>query len=151
MDYTKEEQATISAALNIIREKKSVAGEELKSPGRSSAMFYLHFAELDSKREHFAVAFLDSQHRLIETRTLFSGTLDGAAVYPREIARAALELNAAAVVLAHNHPSGSNEPSGADRKITSRIVSAVGLLDIRVLDHIILGDDYCSFAERGLI
>ena len=83
---------------------------------------------------------------------LFMGTLDGAAVYPREVAVRALQYRAAAVILAHNHPSGVAEPSSADRRITERLVAALGLLDIRVLDHIIVGAGQAfSFAESGLL
>ena len=96
--------------------------------------------------------YLNSQHKLIEVDELFMGTIDGAAVYPREIAKAALGHNAAAVILGHNHPSGITEPSAADRRITERIVSALGLLDIRVLDHVIVSTEGSfSFAEEGLM
>ena len=92
---------------------------------------------------------LDSQHRVLECNVIFSGTIDGAAIYPREIVKAALHANAAAVILAHNHPSGQPEPSAADKRITERIKSALALLDIRVLDHIIVGDSCYSFAQSG--
>jgi DNA repair protein RadC len=83
---------------------------------------------------------------------LFRGTIDKAAIYPREIVKATLEFNAAAVILAHNHPSGNCEPSAADRQITKRISDALGLIDVKVLDHVIVGGgDSCSFAQRGLI
>ena len=92
---------------------------------------------------------LDSQHKVLECTVLFSGTIDGASIYPREIVKAALYANAAAVILAHNHPSGQSEPSTADKRITERIKSALALLDIRVLDHIIVGDSCYSFAQSG--
>ena len=92
---------------------------------------------------------LDSQHKLLECNVIFSGTIDGASIYPREIVKAALYANAAAVILAHNHPSGQPLPSAADRRITERIKSALALLDIRVLDHIIVGDSCYSFAQSG--
>ncbi|WP_372862641.1 DNA repair protein RadC [Spongiibacter sp.] len=103
-------------------------------------------------REVFAVLYLDNQHGLIAYEPLFYGTIDGAAVYPREIARRALELHAAALILAHNHPSGVAEPSDADVRITARIRAALQLLDIRLLDHcVVAGPEVVSLAERGLL
>jgi DNA repair protein RadC len=103
-------------------------------------------------REVFAVMYLDNQHQLIRYEPLFYGTIDGAAVYPREIARRALELHAAALIVAHNHPSGIAEPSDADIRITRRIRDALALLDIRLLDHcVVAGPEVISLAERGLI
>lgn len=100
--------------------------------------------------EVFACLFLDNQHRLIHFEELFRGTIDGASVYPREIVKQALAHNAAAVILAHNHPSGVAEPSQADIQITRRIQSALQLVDIRVLDHIIVGDaETTSLAQQG--
>ncbi len=103
------------------------------------------------EREVFAVLYLDSQHRLIEFEELFYGTIDAASVYPREVAKACLKHNAAAVIFAHNHPSGDATPSESDKRITTRLKDALGLFDIRVLDHIIAGGDCVSFAERGLL
>ncbi|MEZ8415864.1 DNA repair protein RadC [Vibrio splendidus] len=102
-------------------------------------------------REVFAVMFLDNQHQLIEFEELFFGTIDAASIYPREVLKAALNHNAAAVVFAHNHPSGIAEPSQADRRITQRLVDALKLVDIRVLDHIVVGEDCVSFAEKGWV
>lgn len=102
-------------------------------------------------REVFAVMFLDNQHQLISFEELFFGTIDAASIYPREVLKAALNHNAAAVVFAHNHPSGVAEPSHADRRITQRLVDALKLVDIRVLDHIVVGEDCVSFAEKGWI
>ena len=96
--------------------------------------------------------FLDTQHRLIAFEELFRGTLDSASVYPREVAKEALRHNAGAVILAHNHPSGIAEPSHADRRITDRLKEALGLFEIRVLDHLVVGSpEVVSFAEQGLI
>lgn len=104
------------------------------------------------EREVFGALFLDSQHRLIEYRELFFGTLDSATVHPREVLRAALDLNAAAVILAHNHPSGVAEPSRADLALTERLRSVLGLVDIRLLDHlVVVSDRAVSLAERGLL
>ena len=102
-------------------------------------------------REVFAVMFLDNQHQLISFEELFFGTIDAAAIYPREVVKAALSHNAAAVVFAHNHPSGIAEPSQADRRITQRLVDALKLVDIRVLDHIVAGENCVSFAEKGWV
>lgn len=104
------------------------------------------------EREIFACLFLDNQHRLIEYSELFYGTIDGASVYPREVVKAALHCNAAAVIFSHNHPSGTVVPSSADIAITSRLKDALSLIDVRVLDHIIVGgDNTTSFAETGRI
>jgi len=102
--------------------------------------------------EVFACLFLDNRHRVIAFEEMFRGTIDGAAVHPREVVRRALAHNAAAVILAHNHPSGVAEPSQADRALTRRLQDALGLVDIRVLDHFVVGDgEVASFAERGLL
>ncbi len=104
------------------------------------------------QREIFMTLFLDAQHRLISCEELFQGTIDGASVYPREVVKSALLLNAAAVIFAHNHPSGVAEPSEADRLITQRLKSALALVDIRVLDHLVVaGGTSVSLAERGMI
>lgn len=102
--------------------------------------------------EVFACLFLDNRHRIIAFEELFTGTIDGASVHPREVVRRSLHHNAAAVIFAHNHPSGVSEPSQADRNITRRLADALGLIDIRVLDHFVIGDgESVSFAERGLL
>ena len=106
----------------------------------------------DRQREVFAALFLDNRHRVLRCEALSVGTIDGASVYPREVVRRCLELGAAAVVFAHNHPSGVAEPSDADRRITRRLRDALGLIDVRVLDHLVVGDgEVVSFAERGLL
>jgi len=102
--------------------------------------------------EVFAVIFLDNRHRVIAFEELFNGTIDGASVHPREVLRRALYHNAAALILAHNHPSGIAEPSAADKAITRRLQDALALVDVRVLDHFVIGDeDAISFADRGLL
>ena len=104
------------------------------------------------QRELFAVLWLDNQNRLIAYEELFQGTIDGASVYPREVVKQALARNAAAVILAHNHPSGVAEPSQADQRLTRRLQAALELVDIRVLDHLVVGEgEIVSFAERGLL
>ncbi|MCR4300505.1 MAG: DNA repair protein RadC [Sulfuricaulis sp.] len=106
----------------------------------------------DRKHEVFCVLFLDNRHRVLTFEELFQGTLNGTAVYPREIVKRALRLNAAAVILAHNHPSGVAEPSRADELLTNRLKDALALVDIRLLDHLVVGDgETVSFSERGLI
>jgi DNA repair protein RadC len=100
----------------------------------------------------FVCLFLDSGHRVIEYEELFRGTIDGASVYPREVVKRCLQLNAAAVIFAHNHPSGTNEPSQADRQITDKLKAALEMIDVRVLDHFIIGDgEPHSFREHRLI
>ena len=102
--------------------------------------------------EEFIVLFLDTRHRLIKFETLFRGTIDGATIYPREVVKRALALNASAVILAHNHPSGVAEPSEADRCITLKLSKALGIVEIRLLDHLVVGaETVTSMAERGLI
>jgi DNA repair protein RadC len=126
------------------------SGDVLSSPSDTRRFLQYHLGS--RSREVFTCLFLDSQHRVQRCEDLFFGTLDGAAVYPREVAVRALQYGAAAVIFAHNHPSGVAEPSSADRRITERLCAALALLDIRVLDHIIIGSgqDY-SFAEQGLL
>lgn len=113
---------------------------------------YLQLLLAHQEREIFLVMFLDNQHRVIRHQEMFAGTINCVEVHPREIVRAALKANAAALILAHNHPSGRAEPSQADRMITEHIVQACRLLEIRVLDHLVIGrGEHVSFAERGLI
>lgn len=116
----------------------------------ASTRRYLQAQLRGEPREVFAALYLDNRHRLIRYEPLFFGTIDSAAVYPREIARRALELNSAALIVAHNHPSGVAEPSDADVRITRRISDALALLDIRLLDHcVVAGAEVVSLAERG--
>lgn len=125
-------------------------GEALTSPQQTK--LYLSSILRDRQREAFYILFLDNQHRVIKDEVMFEGTIDAASVYPREVVKRALEHNAAALILAHNHPSGVAEPSQADRRITQRISDALALVDIRILDHFVVGDcDVISFAERGWI
>ena len=101
--------------------------------------------------EVFACVFLDNKHRVIEFEELFRGTIDSASVHPREVIRRVIHHNAAAVIFSHNHPSGVAEPSQADQRITDRLKHALSFIDVRVLDHFIIGDEVVSFAQRGLI
>lgn len=113
---------------------------------------YLRLIIGSLEHESFRGLFLDNQHGLIAEKELFRGTIDSATVYPREVMKAALEFNAAAMIFSHNHPSGKVDPSVADKKITERLVSALNLIDVRTLDHIIIAGEYSySFAEHGLL
>jgi DNA repair protein RadC len=103
------------------------------------------------QREIFACMFLDVRNRILHYEEIFLGTIDCAHIYPREVVKCAMEHNAAAVILAHNHPSGIAEPSDEDKKITTRLVAALELVNVRVLDHIIVGENVVSFAELGLM
>lgn len=104
------------------------------------------------EQEVFAAAFLDTRHRLVEYMELFHGTVDGAEVHPREVVRHALRCNAAAVIVAHNHPSGSEEPSAADRAVTARLKQSLALVDVRLIDHVVVGGlRTVALAERGWI
>ncbi len=125
-------------------------GDALISPQSTRA--YLTAQLRGYSYEVFACLFLDNQNRVILLEELFRGTIDGASVYPREVAKRALFHNAAAVIFAHNHPSGVNEPSQADKHITEKLKQVLVLFDIRVLDHFIIGDGLpYSFAEHGLL
>ncbi|KAB1459041.1 RadC family protein [Vibrio panuliri] len=125
-------------------------GEALTSPQQTK--LYLSNLLRDRQREVFYILFLDNQHRVICSEVMFEGTIDSASVYPREVVKRALEHNAAALILAHNHPSGVAEPSQSDRRITRRLIDAVALVEIRILDHFVVGDgEVISFAERGWI
>ncbi|MCG5499299.1 RadC family protein [Ectothiorhodospira lacustris] len=124
-------------------------GDAITSPEHTRR--YLSARLRDYPFEVFACLFLDNRHRVIAFEELFRGTIDGASVHPREVVRRALAHNAAAVILSHNHPSGIAEPSRADEAITRRLQEALGLIDVRVLDHIIVGDELVSLAERGVI
>jgi DNA repair protein RadC len=113
---------------------------------------YLYLTLRDVKREKFKVLFLDAKNRIIEEKTLFEGTVDSSAVYPREIVKDALRYDASSLIFVHNHPSGDPEPSASDKRITKDLVLAARIMQLSVLDHIIIGDDrYFSFADHGLI
>jgi DNA repair protein RadC len=113
---------------------------------------YLYHTLRDARKEKFKAIFLDAKNQIIEEETFFEGTVDTSAVYPREILKNALRYNASAVIFAHNHPSGDPEPSESDREITKELVFASGTMQMKVLDHIIIGNNrYFSFADHGLI
>ncbi|MBU2677093.1 MAG: DNA repair protein RadC [Gammaproteobacteria bacterium] len=126
------------------------SGETIRSPADTEAFLMARMRHLD--HELFCCLFLDNRHRVLSFDELFRGTIDGTSVYPREVVKEALAINAAAVILAHNHPSGVAEPSQADERITRRLKSALDLVDIRLLDHLIIGDGKAtSLARRGMI
>ena len=145
--------AELQAAAEISRRQLAEtlrAGPSMASPRATGE--YLRAKLRDLEHEVFCCLYLDNRHRLIQFEELFRGTIDGASVHPREVVKQALARNAAAVILAHNHPSGVAEPSHADELITRRLREALQLVDIRVLDHLIVADNGClSFAERGLL
>jgi DNA repair protein RadC len=145
------DDAIIESALKILESRISYKSDAppLTSPqdGKNYAKLQIALYE----HEVFACIFLDSRNRVIAFEKLFRGTIDCASVYPREVVKACLSHNAAAVIFAHNHPSGATEPSQADIQITERLKNALQLIDITVLDHLIVGEDVVSFAERGLL
>jgi len=149
MGVAESQQATIREAIGIL-ETRLRTTKAFTSPADVRQFCQLHIAqELD---EYFCCMFLDSQHRLIAFERLFRGTVDGASVYPRVVVRRSLELNAAALILTHNRLSGLPEPSSADTRITQRLKDALALIDVRVLDHVIVGiDGTSSMAEAGLL
>ena len=144
--------ALFQAALEMARRhlaEELVREDCLTSPQQT--MQYLRSRLRDYNHEVFACLMLDNRNRVITFREMFRGTIDGASVYPREVVKQALADNAAAVILAHNHPSGVSEPSQADIRITERLRKALELVDIRVLDHVIIGDEITCLSERGLL
>lgn len=149
MQTTKQEQAIINQAISIL-ESKILTGATITSPSAAIELLRLRLAT--KEHEVFAVVFLSTQHQVIEVNEMFNGTINAASVYPREVAKRALEVNAAAVIFSHNHPSDIAEPSQADISLTNRLQSGLALFDISVLDHIIVTKSgFCSFAERGLL
>ena len=142
-----DEDRILEQAEAILRKRWARLGS-LSDPRASADWLRVHCASMAA--EVFGVIFLDSKHRILSTRELFRGTLDGCSVAPREVVRAVLECNAAAVVLYHNHPSGNPEPSAADVAITHTLKQALDLIGCRVLDHLIAGETVTSLAQRGL-
>jgi DNA repair protein RadC len=143
----------VLAALEISRRyllEKAKAASALTSPG--SVRDYLRLSLASREHEVFVCIWLDAQHRVLEAQELFRGTLTQTSVYPREVVKSALRVNAAAVILAHNHPSGVAQPSQADELLTRNLKDALALVEVRVLDHfIVAGNQAISFAERGLL
>lgn len=144
------DSALIDRALTVLEKRLKEPIASMTTPSIVKDFVRLKLAELE--HEVFSVLWLDSQNRLIEYQEMFRGTLTQTSVYPREIVKAGLAINAAAVILVHNHPSGVAEPSKADELLTDTLNKALALVDIKVLDHIVVGGmDTISFAERGLV
>lgn len=144
-----EKQSLMALALAILAEQHR-PGYALGSPEETRRYLRVRLAE--RKNEVFGCLFLDNRHRIIEVTELFQGTIDGASVHPRVVVQKVLELNAAAILFFHNHPSGVAEPSHADEAITRRLKEALALVDVRVLDHfVVTAGESVSFAERGLL
>lgn len=142
-------QAVLAAA-EVVLQTQVRTGPVFSNPDQIKQWLKVMLA--GSEREHFVVLYLDCQHRLIEHNKMFSGTVNSTTVYPREIVRRALEVNASALIVAHNHPSGCLDASNADRSLTKTISSVASTLDIRLLDHIIVSNEGAmSFAEKGLL
>lgn len=142
-----------------IVEAKEILGQYYREQLRSGAILgspqmvkdYLKVAFAGLEHEVFMVLFLDNNMRLIEAVQMFRGTLAQTSVYPREVVKEALVRNAGSVILAHNHPSGNSDPSRSDECLTATLKSALALIDVRVMDHFVVGDEVVSFAERGLL
>lgn len=141
-------QAVLEIARRHLREKLE-RGDAMTSPDITRR--YLQQQLRDYPYEVFACMFLDNRNRLITYEELFRGTIDGASVHPREVVKRALQHNAAAIIIAHNHPSGVAEPSQSDESITHRLKDALALVDVRLLDHFVVGDEVVSMSERGLL
>ena len=153
---TRTKRYKVANADDIVEAARVVAGRRMQrgasfaNPLDSRRYFQDKLGGIE--REVFAVAYLDTRHRLIEYMELFHGTIDGAEVHPREVVRQAIRCNAAAVIVAHNHPSGTTDPSLADRAVSARLKQALGLVDVRLLDHVIVGGaNTTSMATIGLV
>jgi len=142
-----DKTAILEAAAELVEPKR---GEVLSSP--DDTRDFIRYKLTGREHEVFAVLFLDNRHRVIEYAEMFRGTINGASVHPREVIKEALKVNAAACIFVHNHPSGVPEPSQADRQLTNRLREGLSLVDVRALDHFIVGGGaVVSFAERGLM
>lgn len=142
------DQAILAAAEDILRTRLLRLGV-IQSPADAFDFLRMRLGALC--HEEFHALWLDNRHRILDCQRLFTGTVDGACVYPREVVRAALFHNASAVILAHNHPSGVAEPSASDGAVTRELKEALGLVGVRVLDHVVVGEACVSLAARGLV
>jgi len=151
IDYAAvQNDPVVRKAIGVLEDRLFKRGATLINPG--AVREYLRLKLASEAMEVFSVVFLDSQHRVITYEPMFKGTIDGANVYPRVVVKRAIEHNCAAVIFAHNHPSGSTDPSRNDKAITTRLKAALDLVDVRVLDHFIIGEGVpFSFAEAGLL
>jgi DNA repair protein RadC len=145
-----EGDRVIARAIGVLEKRLKTIGTALCSP--TAVRLYLTLLLAEKEHEVFVCIWLDAQHRVIETDTPFAGTLTQTSVYPREIVKLGLRRNAAAVIFAHNHPSGVAQPSQSDELLTRNLKDALTLVDLKVLDHfIVAGNQAISFAERGLL
>ena len=142
-----DEDSIIAQAMSILEERMKKTDITLGSP--EAVRQYLKLKLGTKENEVFCVLYLNTQHQLISMEEVFQGTIDSCSVHPRVVVQEALRVNAGAIMLAHNHPSGISEPSAADRHITDRLRDALNLIEIRVLDHFVVGTTIVSFAERG--
>lgn len=148
MNFTDTEQAVLDEARTILH-TKMVRSDCFTDV--ASAKLYLQTKLATHTHEVFGVLFLDTQHQLIEDKVLFSGCINACSVYPRIVVEEALKVGSAALIVYHNHPSFVSDPSNADKTITQALQSALKLFDLPLLDHMIVGRNVCSFAERGLL
>ena len=147
---SEDADAIIAKALSILKQRLRQPGHHLTNPGAVKEFLAMRLCGLD--HEQFHVLFLDVKNRLVAAEAMFTGTLTHTSVYPREVVKAALRHNASSVIFAHNHPSGCTDPSEADQRLTTNLVQALALVEIRVLDHfVVAGVDAYSFAEHGLL
>lgn len=155
MAYTRYKLDSETTEQDVLAAAEGILGERLKRQGSigspTDANDFLRMRLGALSHEEFHILWLDNRHRIIDCQKLFTGTVDGASIYPREVVRAALSVNACAAILAHNHPSGIAEPSAADRAITNELRDALRLVGVRILDHIVVGDECVSMAGRGLM
>jgi len=153
--YTRYKLTDETTEQDVLAAAEGILGERLKRQGSigspTDANDFLRMRLGALSHEEFHILWLDNRHRIIDCQRLFIGTVDGASVYPREVVRAALSVNACAAILAHNHPSGIAEPSAADRAITDELRDALRLIGVRILDHIVVGAECVSMAGRGLM
>ncbi|KLF88325.1 RadC family protein [Enterobacter asburiae] len=147
--FPANEQRVIRRAMRLLEKYQRQPSESFTSTSLTKTWLKLQMAHLE--REVFIVMYLDNQHCLLERETLFIGTISHTEVHPREVVKSALKHNAAAVILAHNHPSGTTEIIQHDKHITLRIMKALALVEVRVLDHLVVGNEVVSFAELGLL
>ena len=148
LSETYSENDILASAANILEEKFTQT-PTFSSAADTKSVLQIKMAALE--HETFCIMHLNSQHHLIEFEELFRGTINAAAVYPREVVKSVLAHNASAVILVHNHPSGIPEPSESDKTLTRNLKAALALIDVPVLDHVVVGKDCVSFAERGLL
>ncbi len=148
LDGDTTEQDVLAAAEGILKKRLERHGS-IGSPTDATDFLRMRLGSL--LHEEFHILWLDNRHRILDCQKLFTGTVDGASIYPREVVRAALGINASAAILAHNHPSGIAEPSAADRAITNELRDALRLVGVRILDHIVVGAECVSMADRGFL